>query len=135
MRVLILFLLLLSDGVRGQSLWEKQTAFSRSTALLIQKANEMGYEVTLGEGWRSQEQAVFKTMINAQKGIGIAASLHTRRLAIDINLFRGGKFLTQSADYQPLGVWWESHCSICRWGGRFKRADGNHFSYEHEGIQ
>jgi hypothetical protein len=120
------------------SLQDKQAWFAHMTAKLILEAESRGYSVTLGEAWRSAEQAAFKTKINQQKGIGIAASLHTRRLAIDLNLFRNGKFLTDTADYLPLGEWWERQ-SVgeirCRWGGRFKRADGNHFSFEHEGIQ
>lgn len=132
--VVMLALFLFSASARA-SLQEKQSRFSLAVANLILKAHELGYEVTLGEAWRSAEQAAFRTRINAEKGIGIAASLHTQRLAIDINLFRNGRFLTETIDYKPLGVWWEQQCRECRWGGRFRRADGNHFSFEHNGVQ
>lgn len=132
---LMLALLIPGTEIHCSPLRDKQAKFSTYVAMLILQAGEMGYEVTLGEAWRSSEQAAFKTKINAEKGIGIAASLHTQRLAIDINLFRDGKFLTQPADYARLGSWWEKQCAECRWGGRFKTADAVHFSFAHNGIQ
>lgn len=117
------------------TLREKQSVFAQAVASLIQKAHDLGYEVTIGEAWRSAEQASFQMKINAEKGIGISASLHTQRLAVDINLFRDGKWLSKTEDYEPLGAWWEKQCIICKWGGRFKRQDGNHFSFTHNGIQ
>lgn len=136
-RIVILGLLLFGFGteIHCGELQRKQAKFSTYVAMLILQAGEMGYDVTLGEAWRSAEQAAFKTKINAEKGIGIAASLHSQRLAIDINLFRGGKFLTDPADYAQLGSWWEGQCRDCRWGGNFKRKDAVHFSFEHNGIQ
>lgn len=119
---------------KPQPLGDKQGRFSTAAAKLILQAEEMGYRVTLGEAWRSPEQAAFRTKFNAEKGIGIADSLHTQRLAIDLNLFVGREALT-AAQYKPLGEWWEKQCSECRWGGRFKMVDAPHFSFAHEGKQ
>lgn len=110
-----------------ESLREKQSRFATMVAQLILKANEMGYEVTLGEAWRTPEQAA----LNAKKGIGTSTSLHMARLAIDLNLYRNGAWLQHTIDHEPLGRWWESQGGA--WGGRFKRADGNHYSLEHDG--
>lgn len=131
----ILTLLLLPSLALGISLQKKQALFSGLVATLLLQAKAMGYETSLGEAWRSPEQALFKAKLNELNGIGISNSLHTLRLAIDINLFRNGKFLTNTQDYAPLGAWWEKQCALCRWGGRFKRPDGNHFSLEHEGVK
>lgn len=109
------------------TLRQKQSKFALMVTQLIQKAHEMGYQVTLGEAYRTPEQAV----LNAKSGKGIRASLHTQRLAIDLNLFRDGIFLTRTSDHQPLGEWWESIGGS--WGGRFN--DGNHYSLEHNGIR
>ena len=117
------------------TLSDKQEKFSQLAAKLIQKAALMGYGVTLGEAWRSAEQSAFQTKINAEKGIGIANSLHTQRLAIDINLFKDGKFLTNLSDYKRLGEWWEKQCPECSWGGRFKIVDAPHFSFSHNGVK
>ena len=111
-------------------LLERQMDFADAVGLLLRKVKEMGYRCTLGEGYRTPEQAA----IYASNGLGIPNSLHCKRLAIDINLFKDGKYLGNSEDYEPLGVWWESIGGS--WGGRFKkRPDGNHFSFEWEGVR
>lgn len=116
-------------------LQKKQSAFALSVALLILQADKLGYEVTFGEAFRSAEQSSFQTKINAEKGIGISNSLHTMRLAIDLMLFKNGKFLTDAEDYLALGEWWEKLHPSCRWGGRFKLKDAIHFSFIHNGVQ
>lgn len=108
-----------------ENLLQKQKRFAAMAAELIRKANQMGFGVTLGEAWRTPEQA----KLNAQKKTGIKNSLHCDRLAIDINLFADDVYLTNSESYQQLGEYWESIGGT--WGGRF--GDGNHFSLEHNG--
>ena len=107
------------------TLGEKQRKFSRMVALLIIHAYEMGYEITLGEAYRTPEQAEW----NAQRGKGVINSLHCERLAIDLNLFKDGNYLPNTIDHKPLGELWEQMGGA--WGGRF--GDGNHYSLEHEG--
>lgn len=114
------------------TLRDKQSAFTVLVARLIMHATEKGYALTLGEAYRSQEEAARL----AKTGAGIAQSLHTQRLAIDLNLFIDGVYQTDSEAYRPLGEWWEVQSSgliDCRWGGRFTRPDGNHFSLAHGG--
>lgn len=113
---------------------EKQKIFSTLVAALLTEAHRMGYGVTLGECWRTPEEA----KRNADEGDGITHSLHTIRLAIDINLWVGTTWLTRSEDYRALGEWWEAQSFgeiKCCWGGRFQKGDGNHFSVEHRGIR
>jgi len=107
------------------ALLTEQWVMTRMLAELLDRAHEMGYEVTLGEAFRSKEEAERL----AAAGKGIKDSLHCRRLAIDLNLFKGGLYLTRTEDYRPLGEFWESRGGT--WGGRFK--DGNHFSIEYGG--
>lgn len=112
------------------TLSEKQQLFTCLIAQLILWADEKGYRLTFGEAYRTPEQAA----LNAKKGSGISNSLHTKRLAVDLNLFINGQYQTDSAAYLPLGEYWESLGGS--WGGRFKsRPDGNHFSLEHEGVR
>ncbi|MBB9356801.1 M15 family metallopeptidase, partial [Escherichia coli] len=66
-------------------------------------------------------------------GKGIRNSLHTLRLAVDFNLFINGEYQADTDAYRPLGEYWESIGGT--WGGRFSRADGNHFSLEHNGMK
>ena len=56
-------------------------------------------------------------------------SLHKDKLALDLNLFKDGRYLASTEDHEPLGLFWESIGGS--WGGRFD--DGNHYSLEHRG--
>jgi hypothetical protein len=94
---------------------------------LLDYIHAAGYEVTGGELWRTPEQAA----INAERGIGTETSLHRDRLAIDLNLFKNGVFLTSTEDHREFGEFWESLHPLCAWGGRFN--DGNHYSLMHNG--
>ena len=113
------------------TLIQKQRIFAQLAARLILHAYELGYSVTLGECWRSNAEALRLASV----GLGIEKSLHCQRLALDINLFKGDTWLKDSADYRTLGDWWERQHELCRWGGRFTKPDGGHFSMEHEGRQ
>lgn len=61
-------------------------------------------------------------------------SLHYIGLAADLNLFKGGVYLTETKDHKPLGELWELWGGS--WGGRFGESspgagdgnDGNHYS-------
>ena len=106
------------------TLGQKQRVFSQLVGKLIARAYRTGYELTLSDAYRSSHEA---------KRLGFENSNHTRRLAIDLNLFRDGRYLRKTADHQALGEWWEQQHELCRWGGRF--GDGNHYSLEHRGVK
>jgi hypothetical protein len=108
---------------------EKQQLFTKLVAQLIIQANSLGYELTLGDAYRDPR---LHGEFGNKLGYGKAKSLHKLRLAIDLNLFRNGKYLTQTSSHLILGEWWEAQHSLCRWGGRFKVPDGNHYSLTHE---
>lgn len=128
-------------------LLKAQFRFSEMLPSLLIYAKAQGYQITLGETTRSDEQAELNAMgyegrselanfispkwpllaqkiLNNGKANGIRESLHCIKLAVDIGLFKKGVYLTQSSDYELLGVYWESIGGT--WGGRF--SDGNHFS-------
>ena len=99
------------------TLRQKQSKFMRMLARLIDFAYDNGYELTGGDLW-----ATTGHMEN---------SLHYSRLAIDLNLFKDGKYLKSTEAHRPLGEFWESIGGA--WGGRFRNKDGNHYSLEHNG--
>lgn len=109
------------------TLGQKQRLFVRLVGQLIAFAYSRGYELTFGDAYRSPQQA----QANAKAGTGIARSLHTDRLAIDLNLFLDGQYLTRSEDHAELGAYWMSLHPLCSWGGTF--GDGNHYSLMHDG--
>ncbi|HXN95990.1 MAG TPA: M15 family metallopeptidase [Candidatus Acidoferrales bacterium] len=108
-----------------------QQEFAQSAAKLIQKAAELGYAVTFGEAWRTPQQAQW----DAQHGTGIAHSLHTDRLAIDLDFFKDGVWITDGSKLADVGAWWKSLGANYRWGGDFHHLpDGNHFSISPDGV-
>lgn len=106
-----------------------QEEFAQSVARLIQKAGQLGFGVTFGEAYRTPEQAA----LNAAKGSGISNSLHTERLAIDLNLFKDGVYITDHRGHRELGTWWKGLGPMYRFGGDFARADWNHYSISPDG--
>jgi len=95
------------------SLGACQREFTKKLALLILYTYEQGYELTLGDAWASSGH--------------IEGSFHYKRLAVDLNLFRDGVYLTETSDHKFLGEFWESIGGS--WGGRFRNKDGNHYSF------
>lgn len=106
---------------------QKQQIFSHNVGLLINYICFMGYAISIGEVYRTKEQAE----IYAKQGKGIIDSLHCKKLAIDISLFKDGKYLDKSESYEFAGKYWEKLDPLNRWGGRWeKRTDGNHFEMQ-----
>jgi hypothetical protein len=103
----------------------KQSLFVRLVASLLLEAERRGYELTFGECYRSPEEAARLAAL----GKGIRTSLHTQRLAIDLNLFKDGVYQSDTDAHRQLGEWWEELHPACRWGGRFMRQDGNHYEF------
>lgn len=119
-------------AVSGEmTLREQQSLFVKLMATFELWCFDQGYELTLSEGWRSPEEAE----LQAAKGAGVGHSLHTLRLAQDLNLFHDGQLLTSVEDYQPIGEHWESVHELARWGGRFHRPDADHFSLTRGGVE
>lgn len=97
------------------TLRQKQSKFAFMVTSLIQYAYIRGYEVTLGDASRMDRRGHIRN------------SRHYKRLAIDLNLFFNGVYLTKTEDHLFLGQFWESIGG--RWGGRFSKPDGNHYEY------
>lgn len=118
------------------TLGEKQRLFAKLVPRLIDKAHELGFAVTLGDAFRDPR---VHGHIGVKMGYGHPKSAHKHKLAIDLNLFLDVDgdgdldFIETTERHRPLGEWWETQHSLCRWGGRFN--DGNHYSLEHEGVK
>jgi|WetSurMetagenome_2_1015567.scaffolds.fasta_scaffold309749_2 hypothetical protein len=112
------------------TLREVQTAFTKMVPRLIDHAFSLGYEVTLGDAFRDER---VHGAFGVKLGYGHPKSGHKKRLAIDLNLFRDGDFLEGTDEHRELGEWWEKQHPLARWGGRFN--DGNHYSFEYEGVR
>lgn len=127
-------------------------------ALLILEAKKMGYRCALSEAFRSDEQAHINSIGSAGRlwvadlvesrfpglamalrnngGGGIAMSNHQVGLAVDINLFKDGVYLQTTEDHAKLGAFWKTLHPLARWGGDFRpKPDGNHYSFEYNGVK
>lgn len=117
------------------TLGQRQELFMECLAKLLVWLIANGYKIRGGELQRAAAEAAK----NAADGDGIANSLHILKLAIDLNLFRGGEWLTTSEAHRDPGTYWKSLHPLCCWGGDFKDAkgrpkpDGNHYSVTYQG--
>ena len=114
------------------TLSQLQRKFTLKVAKLITWAYKNGYEFTFSEAYRPEETA----KLYARQGRGIKNSLHTKRLAIDLNLFIKGRYQTSSRPYKPLAEYWKSLSEKgvdCTAGYDF--GDGNHFSVRYKGVR
>ena len=117
---------------------EKRVLFSRLISrLILEASNDLGLKVAFDQVKRSPEEAARL----AREGKGIANSVHNLGLAADLIIWKDldgdgeeDDYAARSEEYEVLGVRWEAYNPLCRWGGRFKRVDGNHFSLEHNGV-
>jgi len=117
------------------SLHQNQAKFAHDIGNLLLYIYGQGYSCSLGEGYRTEEQAI----LYAKEGKGIRHSQHCIRLALDIDLFSpSGEYLTHSKDYEIFGKYWVSldpHHN--RWGGDFHSGaigDGNHFERQERDL-
>ena len=107
-----------------------QFIFTKKVAELILLAYSIGYTVSLGDAYRDPR---LHGALGVKKGYGSARSFHKRRLALDLNLFKDGKYLTSAEDHRPLGEWWIAQGGS--WGGAFRTGsvgDANHYSWGEE---
>lgn len=113
------------------SLRSLQVDFARLVPRLLDKAFELGYEVTLGDAYR--DPRVHGTL-GTKLGYGHSRSAHKVRLAIDLNLFKDGFYIENDLGHRDLGEWWKTQHERARWGGDFN--DYNHYSFETpEGVK
>lgn len=98
---------------------KKQNLFATLVARLIITAQYRGYTVSFGDAYRDKRCPY-----------GSKHSLHKKRLAIDLNLFKDGVYLKDGSGHEELHDMWD------QWGGAKRiENDLNHYSLEHEGYR
>lgn len=136
---------------------QKQRRFATAAARLILYIDSQGYQCSINEVKRSNEQAEINAIgptgrervaqavralgfgvladaiLDNGKAKGIRHSVHQLSLAVDLNLFKDGVYLEGTEDHRCFGEWWEKQGEGHRWGGRW--GDGNHYSIEFNGVK
>lgn len=122
-------------GAEVSALRDTQSLFVKLLGQLIDHAYAQGYELTLGEGYRSDHRGHMEN------------SNHYIALAQDLNLFVNGVWKDHECpEWDVLGAYWKTLHPLCRWGGDFMirnsitgkeepMADLNHFSLEWNGVK
>lgn len=100
---------------------DQQCAFTRKVALLILKANELGYAIKVQEWNRDVEKQKHYIATGKSKLTDPYKSKHVVNLAVDLVLHKDGVTYTWGEAFRPLGLFWESLGG--RWGGRFGYED------------
>lgn len=113
-------------------LGDLQRLFPHLLVKLWGKMWEDGYEFSCGDAFR--DPALFGAVGEAN-GYGHPKSAHKQKLAFDVNLKKNGEYLTKTEDHKVFGEYWKSLHPLARWGGDFKKPDGNHYSLEYLGIK
>jgi hypothetical protein len=113
-----------------RTLSERQRLHVKLSAKLIEFIYAQGFEATWGETFRTPLQA----QANAASGAGIAHSLHIERLAVDLQLFKDGVYVTDVAAYKQFADYWLTLDPLCASGYYFHSVDADHFSITHLGI-
>lgn len=105
-------------------LLDKRLRFTRHLTTLLARFNQMpGIDVALGRDFDESNEK-----LRHMRG-----SLHYLGLANDLALYVNGKYQTTTEAYAEMGAFWLSLDIDNRWGGTFKKADGNHFSITYGG--
>lgn len=102
------------------TLREKQSVFSLNVAKLISFAYNNGYEITLGEVYRTIEQqylyfwgyklsVIFGSLklVKTKQLSKTMDSRHLKKLAIDINLFKDGNLCEKKEDFKEIADYWK----------------------------
>jgi hypothetical protein len=106
----------------------KQQQFARCLARLILEIDRRGYAVTMAEGYVGD--SIDKPGEDTPHRRG---GTHFKRMGQDLNLWFGDQLLTDTEAHRPFGLWWEAQHPSARWGGHW--GDGNHYSFEYEGVK
>ena len=113
--VVLLLVLTSVLPLQASELFDRQVRFTQILGRLLLYAETKGYQVTVGDA-------------HATNG-HIESSRHYCRLAIDLNLFRDGRYLDTTESHSELGKFWEAIGGT--WGGKW--GDGNHYQLDYKG--
>ena len=107
------------------TLGQNQEKFTQDLAKLLNYLIENGYTIRIGEVERTQAQQQMYIKEGKSKTLN---SMHLKRCAADLHIFKDNKWLQSKNELQAVGDYWQSLDENNRWGGNFKTfIDTPHF--------
>ena len=107
------------------SLRTEQSIFAKDFTMFLSWLLSEGYEFTFGEAQRGIEQQRAYVESGRSKTFD---SLHLKKLAFDLFIFKDGRLLASKEETQFAGNKWESIAAKNSWGGNWNRfKDVPHF--------
>ena len=107
------------------TLGKNQEAFSKDLTALLNYLQDNNYDVRIGEAERTKEQQEIYIKQGKSKTLD---SMHLKRCAIDLHIFKDDNYITSKQELQSIGDYWEGLSSQNRWGGNYKSfIDTPHF--------
>jgi hypothetical protein len=100
------------------TLLQKQFTFSKNLTTLFNWLIINKYDWSIGGAYRTEYQE------KEYKRLGLSHtnnSLHLKKLAIDLNIFKDGKYLTTGELLKPIGDYWCKLNEKNRWGGDWNK--------------
>ena len=103
---------------------EAQWLFLKNLADLIYFIESRGCTASGGELQRTLYQQQEYVRTGKSKTLN---SMHIHKLAADLAIFKGGKWLQTKAELQEFGDYWEALDPDNEWGGNWRFQDCPHF--------
>ncbi|AQW84183.1 putative cysteine peptidase, peptidase M15 family [Campylobacter pinnipediorum subsp. pinnipediorum] len=97
-------------------LGKEQEDFTKDLNKLLTYLHNNNYNVRCGELFRTQEQ---QEIYYQRKLTKTKNSYHTKKLAIDLFIFKDNQWLKTKEQLQLIGDYWESLSNINKWGGNY----------------
>ena len=107
------------------TLGQNQEKFTQDLVQILNYLIDNGYTIRLGEVERTQAQQDLYIKEGKSKTYN---SMHLKRCAADLHIFKGGEWLQSKTQLQSIGDYWESLDKNNKCGGNFKNfIDTPHF--------
>lgn len=99
------------------TLGKNQELFMKDLNLLLTYIHTLGFDVRGGELQRTKEQQEIYVKQGKSK---TRNSMHIKKTAIDLFIFKDGYWIDKQDDLQKIGDFWENLSKENRWGGNWK---------------
>src|SRR5690606_25368560 len=99
---------------------DQQQIFTQNIAKLIKYAHLMGFGLTFGHAFRSDQEQLRLYEQGLSKTLN---SQHLKRLAVDFHVFLNGRLCLEWSTIKILGDYWEALHPQNRWGGDWNGND------------